>query len=89
MSKLSKKNNKRIDHRIPLVRWSLHKYKCLWGVGDKDQSSSFQEGASHTYTLRLGYSGIYILYIYIYIYKSSQKKKKLVLKKKILNIICN
>ena len=81
MSKLSKKNNKRTDHRIPLVRWSLHKYKCLWGVGDKDQSSSFQEGASHTYTLRLGFSVIYIFYIYIY--KSSQKKKKkLLLKKK-------
>ena len=85
MSKLSKKNNKRIDHRIPLVRWSLHKYKCLWGVGDKDQSSSFQEGASHTYTLRLGYSGIYILYIYIYIYiyiNLLKKKKNLFSKKK-------
>ena len=31
----------------------LHKYKCLWGVGGKGQYSSFQEGASHTYTLRL------------------------------------
>ena len=20
-------------HRAPLVRWSFHKYKCLWGVG--------------------------------------------------------
>ena len=37
-----------------LVRWSLHKYKCLWGVGGKGQDSSFQEGVSHTYTLRLG-----------------------------------
>ena len=62
MSKLSKKNNKRTDHRIPLVRWSLHKYKYLWGVGDKDQSSSFQEGASHTYTLRLGQDRNSILY---------------------------
>ena len=26
------------------MRWSLHKYKCLLGVGDKGQSSSLQEG---------------------------------------------
>ena len=43
-----------IHHRTPLVRWSLHKYKYLWGVGGKGQGSSFQEGVSHTYTLRLG-----------------------------------
>ena len=41
-------------HHIPLVRWLLHKYKCLWGVGGKRWGSSLQEGASHTYTLRLG-----------------------------------
>ena len=41
-------------YRIPLVRWSLHKYKCLWDVGSKGQGSSLQEGVSHTYTLRLG-----------------------------------
>ena len=28
------------DHQTPLVRWSLHKYKCLWGVGGKDRGSS-------------------------------------------------
>ena len=41
---------------IPLVRWSLHKYKCLWDVGGggKGHGSSLQERASHTYTLRLG-----------------------------------
>ena len=22
-------------HRTPLVRWSPHKYKCLWSVGGK------------------------------------------------------
>jgi len=32
---------------------SLHKYKCLWGVGGKGQGSSLQEGALHTYILRL------------------------------------
>ena len=41
------------NHRAPLVRWSLHKYECLWGVGGKSRGSSFQEGTSHTYTLRL------------------------------------
>ena len=30
-----------IHHRTPLVRWSLHKYKYLWGVGGKGQGSSF------------------------------------------------
>ena len=41
------------DHRAPLVQWSLHKYKCLWGVGGKGQNSSLQEGVLQTYTLRL------------------------------------
>ena len=36
------------------LKWSLHKYKCLWGVGGKGWGSNLQEGASHTYTLRLG-----------------------------------
>ena len=40
-------------HRISLVRWSLHMYKCLWGIGGKDCGSNLQEEASHTYTLRL------------------------------------
>ena len=43
-----------IDHRTPLMRWSLHKYKRLWGMGDKGRGSSLQEGISHIYTLRLG-----------------------------------
>ena len=34
----------------------------------KGQSSSIQEGGSHTYTLRLDYSRNSILYKYIYIY---------------------
>ena len=41
---------------------TLHKYKCLWGVGGKGQNSSLQEGTLHTFTLRLGYSRISILY---------------------------
>ena len=41
----------------------------LCNVGGKGQSSSFQEGASHTFTLKLGSNKISILYqIYIYIY---------------------
>ena len=40
-------------HHAPLVRWSLHKYKCLWGVGSKGRDSSIQEKTSHTYTLKL------------------------------------
>ena len=38
-------------------------------MGDKGRDSSLQKRASHTYTLRLGYSRISILY---------QKKKKIV-----------
>jgi len=37
-----------IDHRAPLVRWSLHKYKCQWGIGGKGRGSSLQERALHT-----------------------------------------
>ena len=40
-------------HYALLVWWSLHKYKCLWDVGDKNRNLSLQEEASHTYTLRL------------------------------------
>ena len=47
-------NNIIINHRTSLVRWSLHKYKCSWGVGGKGWSLSLQEEVSHTYTLRLG-----------------------------------
>ena len=48
--------NKKVgdDHHAPLVRWSLHKYKCLWDVREMGQGSNLQEGDSHTYTLRLG-----------------------------------
>ena len=39
---------------MPLVRWSFHNNKCLWGVEwGKSWGSSLQEGALHTYTLRL------------------------------------
>ena len=51
--------NERLSrHYTPLVRWSLHKYKCLWNVEGKGRGSSLQEGASHTYTLRLSQSRI-------------------------------
>ena len=49
-------------HRASLVRWSLHKYKCLWGVGNKGWDLSFQKEALHMYTLRLHSSRIFILY---------------------------
>ena len=42
------------DHRTPLVQWSFYKYKYLQGVGSNGRGSSLQEGASHTYTLKLG-----------------------------------
>ena len=52
---LSKKKKKKVHyHCALLVWWSLHEYKCLWGIGDKDWDSSLQGGDSHTYTLRLG-----------------------------------
>ena len=35
------------------LKWSLHKYKCLCGVGGKGWGSNLQEEVSHTYTLRL------------------------------------
>ena len=41
-------------YRVPLVRWSLYKYKYLWDVEGKDRSLSLQERTSHTYTLKLG-----------------------------------
>ena len=44
----SYKNNV-MYHHAPLVRWSLHKYKCLWTVGGKGRGSSLQEGVSHIY----------------------------------------
>ena len=47
------------NHWTLLVRWPLHKYKCLWNVGDK--SSTLQKGTSYTYTHRLWYSRISIL----------------------------
>ena len=49
-------------HHASLVRWSLHKYKCLWGVGNKGWDLNFQKGALHMYTLRLRSSRIFILY---------------------------
>ena len=51
-------NNKLINHRTPLVRWSLHKYKYLSSVRGRDRDSNLQEGVSHTYTLRLGQNRI-------------------------------
>ena len=36
------------------LMYKKHKYKCLWDVGGKGQSSNFQKEASHIYTLRLG-----------------------------------
>ena len=42
-----------VDYCVPLVQWSLHKYKCLWDVRGKDQGSNLQEGASYVYTIRL------------------------------------
>ena len=36
------------------LRCDGHSIKYLWSVGGKGQSSSLKEGASHTYTLRLG-----------------------------------
>ena len=41
------------DHHAHMAQWSLHKYKCLWGVGDKGWGSSLQERALHIITLRL------------------------------------
>ena len=75
-------------HCTPLVRWSLHKYKCLWGVRGKGQGSSLQERDSHTYTLRLGQNSnsiLYKKYIYIYIYDKLfflyiKKKKNIFIK---------
>ena len=32
---------------------SLYKYKCLWGIGDKDRDLSFQEKVSHKYIHKL------------------------------------
>ena len=54
-----------LNHREPMARWSLHKHKCLWGVGSKGQGSSLQKEVLHTYTLRLSYNIISILYIKI------------------------
>ena len=42
------KKIKKYNHHTSLVRWSLHKYKCLWSVGGKGRDSSLQERASHT-----------------------------------------
>ena len=47
--------------------WCGGKCKCLWGMRGKGRDSSHQKIASNTYTLRLDYSRISILYIYIYI----------------------
>ena len=47
------KKKKKKNHRTPLVRWSLHKYKYLWDVEGKGQGSNLQKRVSLTYTLRL------------------------------------
>ena len=56
-------------HHAPMVRWSLHKYKCLCGVEGKGRNSSLQKEISYTYTLRLSYSRNSILYKKIIIIK--------------------
>ena len=48
---------------------------CTLGAGGKGRDLSLQEGASHTYILRLGYNRNSILYIYIYIYNKNKNKK--------------
>ena len=65
------------------MRWLLHKYKCLWSVGRKGQDLSLQEGASHTYTLKLGYSRILSC-----IQKKKKKKKKYITNGKPINFVC-
>ena len=53
-------------HRTPLVRWSLHKYKCLWDVGAKVKVQvSWKE--LHTY--------IYLDYIRVEFLSCIKKKK--------------
>ena len=47
----------------------------MWGVGSKGRDSSSQNGVSHTYTVRLDYSRISILYIKI---KIKKNKKNLI-----------
>ena len=37
---LNQYNLKGLYHRTPLVRWSLYRYKCLWGMRGKGQGSS-------------------------------------------------
>ena len=68
-------------HRTPLMRWSLHKYKCLLGVGGKGWGSSLQEGVSHTYTLKLNQSRISIMY------KKKGKKNEILLYIAQINIL--
>ena len=55
-------SKKTYHYCAPLMRWSLYKCKCLWDVGGKGRDSSFQEGVSYTYTLRVSYSKIFILH---------------------------
>ena len=53
---LSQSHTLQKSHTTPLHILSAmvtHKYKCLWGMGGKGRGSSLQEGASHTYTIRL------------------------------------
>ena len=52
----------------------------MWGVGDKSWDSSLQEGVSHTYTLKLDHSRIFILY-------NKKKKKKKRLLKNLFNYV--
>ena len=42
-----------VDHCLSLIRWSLYKYKYVWGVRSKNRSSNFQEEVSYTYILKL------------------------------------
>ena len=61
-----------IYHCTPLVQWSLHKYKCLWGVRGGGG------GKGHIYTqIRLKQNFYHVLRnIYIYIPNFQYKREK-------------
>ena len=58
----AKQKQKLISMIMHLEKSYPHKYKCLCGVRGKRRDSSLQEEDSHTYTLKLWYCRIYILY---------------------------
>ena len=58
---------------------SHFKYKCLQGVGGKGWGSSFQEGALHTYTLKLLQSRrgqFFFLKFFVFVSQKKKKKKR-------------